>query len=98
MDMWTHDDAQRTRAQQLTVEPSKNLASRETARNRVSCCMLNSNATSESQDATIMSIWGVMGSIAGSWCSRKPKEADISNSVCCAVLGGEGRREGGEGD
>lgn len=65
------------------MDASRKRPSSATARNRVSCCMLNSKATSDSQLDTIVSICGVMASLVRSCCSRKPAAGHrVCSSVC----------------
>lgn len=54
-----------------TLVPDMNRSMSATDKNSVSCCMLNSQATSESQLHTIMRIWGVTCSPGTPNCSRK---------------------------
>jgi hypothetical protein len=74
----------------LTDEESRNLHNRPNARNRVSCCILNSKETSDSQLVTIISICGVIGwSAATSCCSKKPLDGHRSFSAACSFLQSE---------
>lgn len=59
-----------------------------TDRNSVSCCMLNSQATSDSQLHTIMRICGVMCSPGTPGCSRKLLLGDSSCSRASSFLQG----------